>query len=193
MLRFRIISTFSDLLQGHRVFWTILFQLSVGICPRICKSSLSFLDIQNRSKSAKKPDSTLWFFTLKTLKMLILEQNMWKTPFCMKSSFLVWNVFKPVFREKNTTFWKHVISTLHLCWCYLIVFWMQHIFENTSLMRMIFTCWMMQFWNKLWCTVVINFFNNHFAIQRHFLPKNDDILQKRLLQKYCSKMSIWVW
>ena len=27
MLRFRIISTFSDLLQGHRVFWTILFQV----------------------------------------------------------------------------------------------------------------------------------------------------------------------
>ena len=116
-----------------------------SFCPRIGNLSLSFLDIQNLSKSAKKSDSTVWFFTLKTLKMLILEQNMWKTPFCMKSSFLVWNVFKPVFREKNTTFWKHVISTLHLCWCYLIVFWMQHIFENTSLMKMIFTCWMMQY------------------------------------------------
>eukprot|EP00493_Phyllostaurus_siculus_P007921 UN08013 len=53
MLHFRIITTFGDLLQGHRVFRTILFQLSVRICPRICKSSLSFLDIQNRSKSAK--------------------------------------------------------------------------------------------------------------------------------------------
>ena len=27
MLRFRIISTFQDLLQGHTVFWTILFQV----------------------------------------------------------------------------------------------------------------------------------------------------------------------
>ena len=114
MLHFRIFSTFRDLLQGNIVFWTILFQLSVGICPRICKSSLSFLDIQNRSKSAKKPDSTLWFFTLKTLKMLILEQNMWKTPFCMKSSFLVWNVFKPVFREKTLLF-ENMWFQIYIC------------------------------------------------------------------------------
>jgi len=123
--------------------------------------------------------------------MLILEQNMWKTRFCMKSSFLVWNVFKPVFREKNTTFWKHVIWTLHLRWCYLIVFWMQHIFENTSLMRMIFTCWIMQLWNKLWCTVLTVFFNNYFCNTKTLFAQEWRYTTKTFLQKYCSKMGIF--
>ena len=84
MLHFRIWTTFQDLLQGHIVFWTILFQLSVGICPRICKSSLSFLDIQNRSKSAKKPDSTLWFLSFWSVKTSILVQETFKIMFSQK-------------------------------------------------------------------------------------------------------------